>query len=286
MPRPGITIAPRRSATLFALLAIVIASYAVIIVLVALLPTGKAQGVAPPAGEELAAITERGRLLYEYDQAVWHATDAAQMANPKTVEGQRYLAKKENGKWRVVFGRLNEDHSKFAISYEADEQATLREFVVRKEPEEREDEGFFLHAARAIESATRDFGAANRPYNVAVLPAQEEQQLYVYLYPAQTDARVYPLGGDARYRVSPDGTKILEKRQMHKSIIETRPHTGKKTAAGFHTHVLSDLPEDTDVVHVLTQDPPIPELIATPHFFYQVKTDGTIPLAKERKRRE
>ena len=241
-----------------------------------------AQEPMPPEPQELGAITERGRLLYEYDQAAWHASDAVQTANPKNIEGQRYIAKKENGNWTVVFGKLNEDRSRFDISYEAGEQATLRQFTVKQEPVEKQDEGFFLFAARAIQVAMRDFGATSRPYNVAVLPGPAEQ-LHVYLYPAQTKARVYPLGGDVRYLVSSDGTKILEKRQLHKSIIETATRPGKKTAAGFHTHVLSDLPEDTDVFHVLTQDPPLPEMIVTSHFTYQVKTDGTIQIEKGKK---
>jgi len=244
-----------------------------------------AQEDAPPTSAELAAITERGRLLYEYDQAAWHATDAAQTANPKTVEGQRYIAKKENGKWIVVFGKLSDDRSRFDISHEADEQATLRAFDVQKEPAERHDEGFFLFAARAIEVAIRDFGGSMRSYNVAVLPAAVDQ-MFVYLYPAQTKTRVYPLGGDVRYLLSLDGTKILEKRRMHKTILETAPKSGKKTVAGFHTHVLSDLPEDTDVFHVLTQDPPVPEMVATPHFLYRVSTDGTILIEKEKKRKK
>lgn len=236
-----------------------------------------------PTSEELAAITERGRLLYEYDQAVWHASDAVQLANPKNIEGQRYIAKKENGKWTVVFGRLKEDRSRFEISFEADEQAMLRQFVVQQEPAEREDEGFFLYSARAIEVTMKDFGATTRPYNVAVLPAPAGQ-LFVYLYPAQTKARVYPFGGDVRYLMSADGTKILEKRQMHKTIIEAAPRTGKKTVAGFHTHVVSDQPEDTDVFHVLTQDPPMPEMVVTLHFTYQVKTDGSIQIEMGKKR--
>jgi hypothetical protein len=132
--------------------------------------------------------------------------------------------------------------------------------------------------------AMKDFGAANRPYNVAVLPRSVDQ-LYVYLYPAQTKARVYPLGGDVRYLVSVDGTKLLEKRQMHKTILETPPVTGKKMVSGIHTHVLSDVPEDTDVFHVLTQDPPLPEFVGTAHFMYKVMTDGTIQMEKERKRK-
>jgi hypothetical protein len=243
------------------------------------------QEPAPPTNEELAAISERGRMLYEYDQAAWHATDAVQLANPKTVEGQRYIAKKENGKWRVVFGKLNEDHSHFAITYEAMQQEQPREFAVEKEPEGREDDGFFLFAARAIEVALKDFGGTSRPYNVAVLPAPAEQ-LYVYLYPAQTKARVYPLGGDVRYLVSADGTKILEKRQMHKTVNETAQSHKGKVVAGFHTHVLSDLPEDTDVFHVLTQDPPVPEFVAAGRFVYQVMADGTIRIDKEMKRKK
>ena len=239
-----------------------------------------------PTQEELAGITERGRLLYEYDQAVWHASDAVQTANPKNVEGQRYIAKKENGKWTVVFGNLNEDGSQFAISYQADEQATVQQFAVKQEPADRQDEGFFLNAARAIEVTMRDFGAATRPYNAAVLTGWSEQ-LYVYLYPAQTKARVYPLGGDVRYLVSPDGMKILEKRQMHKTIIENQPSKrAKKVVAGYHTHVLSDLPEDTDVFHVLTQDPPLPEFVATSHFTYQVKDDGIIQIEEKGRRKK
>jgi hypothetical protein len=86
--------------------------------------------------------------------------------------------------------------------------------------------------------------------------------------------------------VSADGSEILQKRQMHKTISETPPQPRKKAAAGFHAHVLSDLPEDTDVFHVLTQDPPLPEFVATPHFTYQVKTDGTIHLDEKRKRKK
>ena len=246
----------------------------------------RAQEMVRPAPEELAAITARGRMLNEYDQAAWHASDAVQMANPKTVEGQRYIAKKENGKWRVVFGKVNEERTRFGISYEALQQDNPREFVVQKEPSGLEDEGFFLFAARAIELALKDFGGANRPYNVAVLPVPAEQ-LYVYVYPAQTKARVYPLGGDVRYLVSADGTKIVEKRQMHKNIIEApAAPTGKKAAGGVHTHVMSDLPEDTDVFHVLTQDPPLAEFVGTEHFLYQVKTDGTIQIQKEMKKKK
>lgn len=253
-------------------------------------PAMTGQIIAKPTADELAAISERGRVLEEYDQAAWHATDMVQTANPKTVDGQHYLARKENGRWTVLFGALNGDKSKFLISYEAEQLAKPKEFAARKNDPAKEDSEFYLFAARALEVALADFGHAGRPYNAAVLPAihsevtDGEGLLYVYLYPAQTKAGIFPLGGDVRYLISADGTKILVKRQLHKTILEPAPVKGKKLAAGYHTHVLTDQPEDTDVLHVLQQDPPQPELIATPHFLYQVAADGSIGFGKSTKK--
>ena len=248
-----------------------------------------AQSVAAPSGAELAETTERGRVLAEYDQAAWHATDAVQTANPRTVEGQHYIAKKEKERWMVVFGALNADKSKFLIGYVAEQLAKPKEFKVTKDEPAKEETTFYLFAVRALEVALADFGRANRPYNSAVLPATGREAkdqpglLYVYLYPAQTKAGIYPLGGDVRYLVSADGLKILNKRQMHKTVLDVAPAKGKKMVAGYHTHVLSDIPEDTDVLHVLQQDPPVPEKIATADFVYEIGVDGAIALKKAKK---
>jgi len=259
----------------------------VLAMIVFAIPGIKAQTV--PSDAELVEISERGRALAEYDQAVWHASDALKTANPKTAEGQQYLAKKENGRWTVAFGALNADKSKFLIGYEAEQLEKPKEFEVKKVEPAKEETGFYLFAARALEIVSSDFRHANRPYNTAVLPVigpgakDQPGSLYVYFYPAQTKAGIYPLGGDIRYLVSADGTKIIEKRPMHNSIIEVAPVKGKKIVAGLHTHVLAEVPEDTDVLHVLQQDPPLPETIGTQHFVYEVAIDGTIRIKKQKK---
>ena len=242
-----------------------------------------AQQTSRPADSELAAITRRGRELAAYDQAAWHATDAVQMANPQTAQGQHYLAHFENGRWTVVFGSLSADKTKFLINYEATEGEKLQSFRVKRDDPPREDIDFYLFGARALEIALADFGRNSRPYNTAILPAADHQ-LYVYLYPAQLKANSYPLGGDMRYLISGDGTQILEKRQLHKTIVETNPAKGIKAVAGFHTHVLSDVAEDTDVLHVLQQDPPVPEMVGTPHFIYEITADGTIHIKREKRK--
>lgn len=142
-----------------------------------------------------------------------------------------------------------------------------------------EDTSFYLDAARAIDTALQDFRGLDRPYNVAVLPAPADQ-LFVYVLPAQTQAGIYPLRGDARYLITADGSAIVEKRQLRKAIIEVRPDSmpkGTTPAAGYHTHVLSDVPEDTDVFHVLTRKPSQPEYIGTMNKkIYVISTDGTV----------
>jgi hypothetical protein len=144
-----------------------------------------------------------------------------------------------------------------------------------------EDAGFFRSAARAIDVALRDFTehfeGEKRSYNVAVLPA-EKDQFWVYLVPAPTKPGVWPLGGDVRYLVSSDGSKVVAKRQLHKAVIEKEAPKGdaQKQVAGIHTHVLADTPEDTDVFHVLTRKPAVPELIATERFVFVVEPDGAI----------
>src|SRR6266478_958415 len=210
-------------------------------------------------------------------------------ANGKSKDSGRAALHREKRKWIVAFGVLNADRSKFLVGYEAEQLAKPKEFSVKKNDPAREDVGFYLFAARAMELASAEFGKVNRPFNAAVFPvtgadAKEQQGLlYVYFYPAQTKAGTYPLGGDARFQVSADGMKVIEKRQMHKTVLDVAPVKGKKMVAGYHSHVLSDVPEDTDVLHVLQQDPPVPEMIATPHFMYEVASDGTIRIKKQKK---
>jgi hypothetical protein len=238
-----------------------------------------ARASSKPSDAELAAITARGVLLAQYDTAAWQATDAVTAMHP--IEGRigRYIARKTETGWVVDFGRLNEAGDKFLVAYEAVQSGSPARFEVRSFNPVQEDAGWNLVAAKAVETVARDFGGTSRPYNIAVLPA-DGGSIYVYFYPAQVKEGVYPLGADVRYQVSPDGTKITEKRQLHKTIIESAPAGADvKVASGYHTHVLSDVPEDTDVLLVLTRQPRVPELVMTPTYMYTIDVHGAITVA-------
>jgi hypothetical protein len=233
----------------------------------------------PPSKAELGAITERGRNLAGYDAAAWHASDALQAKVPMPGGVEGYIARKTDKGWVVAFGRLDEAKAKYLIAYEAAQGKSPKEFTVKAFDRPKADTGFFLSAARAIETALKDFtenfAGEPRPFNVAALPA-EKGRLWVYFVPAPTRPGVWPLGGDVRYLVSEDGTRIRGKRPLHKSIIENEPpkDQDQKQVGGIHTHVLAETPEDTDVFHVLVRKPAIPELIRTEHLVFVVEADG------------
>ena len=238
--------------------------------------SGFAQRTQPPAKTELTEITERGKLLAEYDFAAWNATDAVMELKPAEGSFTRYIARKNGSTWVVAFGQFNEKHDKFLIAFEATQGKSPKEFSVKKFETPKEDTDFFLSAARAIETSIADFKGAARPYNIAVIPTAMDQ-FYIYVMPAQTQSGIFPLGGDARYLISKDGSKIFEKRQLHISIIEfSLPPNSPKPESGYHTAVLDDIPEDTDVFHVLSREPSVPELVVTKQYVFQIKSDGTI----------
>lgn len=236
---------------------------------------GLAQRTEPASKTELVEITERGRMLFDYDVAAWHSTDAVMELSPPKGSFVRYIAQKNGSNWTVAYGKLNEKRDKFLIAYEAVQGATPQEFKVKKFDVPKEDTGFYLFAAQSIDVALKDFGDATRPYNVAVLPTKSNQ-LFVYLVPAQAKVGIFPLGGDVRYLFSADGQKVIEKRQLHKSIIEFSVPEGIKPQESFHTAVLDEVPEDTDVFHVLARQPAIPEWVATSKYVYKIAPDGSI----------
>src|SRR5271166_790895 len=116
----------------------------------------------PPAGkepltkQEMAAITQRGRDLAGYDAAAWHSSDAVRAKGPREGSVVRYIARKIGKKWIVAFGRLDDKQEKFLIVYEATQGDKPDVFDVKEMTPLKEDTGFCLSAARAIDTALKD----------------------------------------------------------------------------------------------------------------------------------
>jgi hypothetical protein len=237
------------------------------------------QTKTPPSAAELAEIAARGQALAEYDQAAWHAGDAVEALHPVRATVARYVAQKTPGGWTVAYGAFDPAHTRFLINYEAKQGANPTEYTVVKHDPVIEDTDFYFHAASALDAAVKDFYASvhpSRPYNISVLPAKTGDW-FVYAIPGQQNLAILPYGGDLRYTVSGDGARILDRRQMHRSVQEeSMPSDGSRPYFGFHTHILSDLPEDSDIFYAITRKAQQGEWIATQQYVYEITPDFSL----------
>jgi len=227
----------------------------------------------PADAAELAAIAERGKAIAAYDAAAWHATDAVQALHPKTGLAQMYIGQQTSAGWVIAFGRLNETKDKFLLAFETTPTSDIKQPKVSVNTPPSEKQGQWLDEARAYDTARTTFKPQVRPYNGTVLPAPQGEW-YVYFYPAQTTFESFPAGADIRYRISQDGSRIVETHRMHASLLEYKVPKGGQAEMTYRTSFLDDAPEDTDVANVLMMGN-IPMIISGHKFTYQIAADGT-----------
>lgn len=239
-----------------------------------------AQSKTASLNASLAGVTERGRALYAYDQAAWHATDAFFAMHPDTTGLTNYICTRTTAGWTVFYPTWDETHTRLLVAYDARQSGAAGQFVVHKHDPPWEAPDVLAPMERALELASASFPRPDRPYNSAILPAPGGNY-YVYLYPAQIKDTVWPLGGDVRFTISADGRQILEKRLLHKTILDMEFDPQKHAVAGYHVHVLSDVPEDTDVLYVLSRKPSIPEYIRAGKKIFIVNVDGSLSVEKK-----
>lgn len=229
-----------------------------------------------PSRDELNAITARGRELAAYDLVARGATTALLTKRPSKDDVNTCVVLRNRDGWHVSFGKLNEKRTAFIAAYDVACRNDLTAYTVRKNIPPAPDTSGLLLRALAAETARAKFTpVAQRPYTSMVLPSVEGK-MWVYLYPSQTRNDVFPLGGDTRFLVSADGKTVLEKRQMHVSILDLATPTGKQPTYGYHTAVIDDRPEDTDIMYVLGRVPRVPEMIKTNSLVFKVDTTGNI----------
>jgi hypothetical protein len=228
----------------------------------------------------LDSITARGREIAAYDAAAWHATDAVLALHPAEGRVAGYLVRRRvDGLWEVVFGRPSAGCDTFYVAYRAVQSQLGSDAFAASvvEPADPETDSYAL-AARALAVAGKDFGPFSRPYNRVVFRLGSSDEWLVYFVPAPTRAGYWPLGADVRYRVGGDGREVREKRQLQNSLMEFGPpeKAGHQFKAGYHTALLDDRPEDTDVFYVLSRSPAVPEYVVSRSFYFRIDVDGQI----------
>jgi hypothetical protein len=233
-----------------------------------------------PNADSLSAISRRGRTIAEYDRVTWLATGAMTLPSSYQNSVRKLIARQTATGWEVALGELTESGNEFRVSTIATPgmQTTWASQVF--DPPVA-DTGYFARAARAIETALVMFHpVARRPYIATAVPAEDGPWWWVYVYPSPLQEGVWPRGGDMRFRVSADGRVITESRRLHDEITEYSVRSARMTAvtADGLSILKGNVPEDTDVFHILQRRPALPELMTAGKHRYRIDVDGRITI--------
>jgi len=253
----------------------------VIAIMLAAAAPALSQGQSRPAvDDELAAISKRGRILAKMQTLKDSATDLLltkkqQYSDSATTDGAELSVQVQLppfGETKVVYGRLGSSQDTYFIDFVV--TGNNGNMAIKTFSPPLEDHQYFLAAARALSAARQS--TEGWPGSYLVLPLDKNhKRFYVYLYP-RDKGNAYLLGGDKRYKVILDGdsVQIAEKKQLHQATLTYQ--VKKNARFSYHSAVIGDKPEDTDVLHVLTRKPALPELVSTANYLYRIETDGQI----------
>lgn len=269
------------------------------LLLLVLLAATSAHAQGDPDTASIAEANRVGHLLFSYDQAAWHGTDAV-MALARN-EGDRYVAtvrgyavEPDGDGWRVSFGRLTPDSSAALVSYEARLDAGFAATGAESFATPVLRSGFVHDAlrAQAAISFTPPMPTPPEPfrYNSATLPG-EGGRVVVYFLPAQPDTGVYYIGADVRYTVDPERGSVVDQQTLHDGLgmYDLRDNSNMT----FGTREAAGAPVETDVFYAISRPDatsgPLParHIVLTPDWAFAL--DGTgiatwMPMAVFRQR--
>ena len=217
-------------------------------------PAATADG--PSNEERIADAASLGRLLYLFDQAAWVSSDALTAAVPKD-------------RLAGVGGYVIEmpDRQTMRVTYYRGEAAAAQAFFVADVQagkvlrHELLATPVALTAEQARLARARDVGVDRArareyrpctpaPFNTVVVPSRPGGPIMVYLLTAQQDAASYPMGGNYRVIVGPDGSVLASRPYSVSCINLTAPKlpAGAKPVGFTVTHLLDPVPTE---LHVL-----------------------------------
>lgn len=221
--------------------------------------------VATDQAASLAAIGAMGRLLYRYDQAAWHTTDAMLAAVPRErlvdIRGWVVQARKPDV-LTVTYFRLadGKPSALFVADYDGKSVSNAR-FTDALQAQPLDAEGARMAQAIGVVRQQRLGLCTNGNPNTVVFPPDAQGNVAVYMMSAQVDTSEVPMGGHYRFDIDATG-KIAHQRTFTKSCLNMPwpPKNLPKGATGVTMgigHLLDPLPTEIHVFQSLTHRIPM-----------------------------
>lgn len=220
--------------------------------------------MSPDEASQLQLSLDRGAMLYAYDQAAWHSTDALvdDMTKAESNNVRGWVVTRGAGFEKATYFGLNGDvpYRIYSAAWNG-KTITARDKadLARREPLSAEE----LRLARALLAArpvaSKFARCGSSPFNTVTLPGKTEADpILVYFMTPQTKKDSFPLGG--HYRVEVRGGTVISDRAFTKSCLELSvlaPVAGGKPKALVVTHLLDTVPTEIHVFHVFASSLPL-----------------------------
>jgi hypothetical protein len=269
----------------------------IIMVAMAAATMAQAQPAAPtPAdgadiAERVAQASSVGSLLYAFDRAAWVSSDAltAQVPQDRLTGLAGYIVEiAEAGVLRVTYyrGAAATADVMFVVDVRDGKvvRSELLAYPVRLLPAQ-------ARLARAREIAVKRARERNykpctkAPFNTVVLPSRDNGPVAVYLLSAQQKADTWPMGGNYRVIVAPDGAVLASRPYSVGCLNVTRPHlpAGAKPVGFIVSHLLDPTPTEVHVFASYSMHSPV--FVTTPDKKIWKVEGRTITLDEEASKR-
>ncbi|MFA9201596.1 MAG: hypothetical protein ACEQR8_10535 [Cypionkella sp.] len=214
------------------------------------LAANEARPLEPALERGIADAEQRGRIMYLYDQAAWHATDrfAAQL-DPQmapNLRGYVVLPREDGLLETIFFGDFGEglvEVARFTVVESAVTAETVHPASARPPLS-----ALASRMARARQSALDEARkrkvklCADAQPNTIVLPPAPDGTVEVYVLTPPMQTGRYPLGGHYRYRLGKDDKVISQHRLAQGCPTMLLPEIPKE-AVGFVSTAIRHRPD-------------------------------------------
>lgn len=229
-----------------------------------------------PSQNEIKRIEDRGKQIANYERAAIRATDLMLTSNPDKSKLEVYVAVNQNNRWMVYFGKITDKGFETDYIYSCPD-GQFDQMKPEQNDQNISTEAFYF--AKAV-SLAGDFIAQEMTsprYNTNVF-REQDGTITVYFIPGNKEPDTVILGGDFKVSISNDALKVLNKTKLHTSFLKMplKEEKGQQTAGAFHTHILGDLPTETDVALIILNPVLAPHYITAQTWMSKINADGQI----------
>ena len=176
-----------------------------------------------PQYDAMKAAAARGREMYLYDQAAWHATDRLReeldLDNAAFMRGYIVLPRDDGRLDAVFYGEADGmlvEVARYTVAGSRVEEGGVLPENARPPLSELAVRMADARQIAAEEMRLRDYRlCANSSANTIVLPPVNDGSITVYVLTPPTSSESYPMGGHYRIKVGSDGTVHDSRRFMN-----------------------------------------------------------------------